>query len=159
MFRVFYWEISNVLFSFAHLSFFPFYIVVDHRFMFCFTLFHMILGVLFLSTLKHFHIYVRPPTSLIIDSLPPALKWGNKNSEAEWRWVDLSSEWQPEKAPRHLKLFPPESSKTLGCISYYLNLLSCEVIGYACFSSKVGQQHNLNCCTSGMLMRRRAAGN
>lgn len=66
----FYWEISNVLFSFACLSFFPFYIVVDHRLRFCVTLFRMIWEVLFLSTLKHFHIYERPPTSLIIDSLP-----------------------------------------------------------------------------------------
>lgn len=121
---------------FCMFEFFPFYIVVDHRLMFCFTLFHMICEVLFLSTLKHFIIYERPPTSLIIDSLPSGLKWRNENSEAEWRWVNLSSEWQPEKAPRHLKLFLPESSKTLGCISNYLHLSSCEVIGYASFSSK-----------------------
>ena len=102
------------------LSFFPFYTVVDHRFIFCFTLFCMIWGVLFLSTLKHFHIYVHPPTSLIIDSLPSGLKGRSENSKAEWRWVDLSSEWQPEKAPRHLKLFLPESSKTLSGVYFLL---------------------------------------
>ena len=68
---------------FCMFEFFPFYIVVDHRLMFCFTLFRMICEVLFLSTLKHFIIYDRPPTSLIIDSLPSGLKWRNENSEAE----------------------------------------------------------------------------
>ena len=103
---------------FCMFEFFPFYIVVDHRLRFCVTLFRMIWGVLFLSTLKHFHIYVHPPTSRIIDSLPSGLKGRSENSKAEWRWVDLSSEWQPEKAPRHLKLFLPESSKTLSGVYF-----------------------------------------
>lgn len=78
----FFSDISDVLFSSACLSFFPFlHMPVENGFIFSFTLFCMFFEVLFLIYLETCPFmgahYVRPPASLIISSLPLSLKSRN----------------------------------------------------------------------------------